>query len=86
MRSTSRPLIAVLGGLEYQADCWVMRVVAQSYVTSTSTRTTSVFFQLELNGLGGVGSSPVETLKRTIPGYQVINRAPATPGRYDVYE
>ena len=78
--------VEVLAGLEYQADCWVMRVVAQSYVTSTSTRTTSVFFQLELNGLGGVGSSPVETLKRTIPGYQVINRAPATPGRYDVYE
>ena len=78
--------VEVLAGLEYQADCWVMRVVAQSYVTSASTRTTSVFFQLELNGLGGVGSNPVETLKRTIPGYQVINRAPATPGRYDVYE
>ena len=78
--------VEVLGGVEYQADCWVMRVVAQRYVTSTATQTTSVFFQLELNGLGGVGSSPVETLKRNIPGYQVINRAPATPGRYDVYE
>jgi LPS-assembly protein len=78
--------IELLGGLEYKADCWVMRVVAQSYVTSAATRTTTVYVQIELNGLGGVGSSPVETLKRNIPGYQVINRAPATPGRYDVYE
>jgi hypothetical protein len=33
-----------------------------------------VFFQLEFNGIGGVGSDEIVTLlRRTIPGYAVTN-------------
>ncbi|MCS6944914.1 MAG: LPS-assembly protein LptD, partial [Sutterellaceae bacterium] len=78
--------VETLGGFEYKADCWLLRIVGQRFVTTTQTATTSVFLQLELNGLASVGTSPVEQLRRNIPGYQVINPPPRQPGRYDVYE
>jgi len=78
--------IEVLAGLEYKADCWVVRFAAQRFATATQTATTTLFVQLELNGLASVGTSPVEQLRRSIPGYQVINPPPREPGRYDYYE
>jgi LPS-assembly protein len=76
----------VLGGLEYKAECWVFRVAAQRFATAVQTSTTTVFFQLELNGLGGIGTSPVETLRRNIPGYQLITPLPRQSGPYESYE
>jgi len=81
-----RSWIEALGGLEYKADCWVLRFAAQRFTTSTVTTTTTVFLQLELNGLTSVGPSPVEQLRRSIPGYQLINPPPREPGRYQYYE
>jgi LPS-assembly protein len=78
--------IEVLAGFEYKADCWLMRFAAQRFATATQTATTTVFLQLELSGLASVGTSPVEQLRRNIPGYQVINPPPREPGRFDYYE
>jgi LPS-assembly protein len=75
-----------LAGFEYKADCWLLRFAAQRFATAAQTATTSVFVQIELNGLASVGTSPVEQLRRSIPGYQVINPPPREPGRYDYYE
>ncbi len=60
-------------GLEYQADCWVFRLVAQRIPTTSTRASTSFFIQLELNGFSKVGSNPMEALKSSIPGYQRIN-------------
>jgi LPS-assembly protein len=79
-------VVESLGGLEYKADCWVLRLAAQRFLTADRQPTTSFFLQLELNGLSSVGSSPVETLRRNIPGYQLINPPPREPGRFDYYE
>lgn len=65
-------------GLEYKADCWVFRVVGQQIPTATAKATTALFFQLELNGLTRLGSSPMDALRQSIPGYQLIN-APSNP-------
>lgn len=81
-----RRWVETLAGFEYKADCWLLRVAAQRFATATRTATTAVFVQLELTGLASVGTSPVEQLRRNIPGYQVINPPPRQPGRYDVYE
>jgi LPS-assembly protein len=61
-------------GTEYQADCWVFRMVAQRIPTATNVATTGFFVQLELNGLSKLGSNPLETLRTNIPGYQIINK------------
>lgn len=70
-----RKLLESLVGLEYKADCWVFRLGAQRFVTAAQTTQTSGFFQLELSGLSGLGlgNNPLETFKRSIPGYTRLN-------------
>lgn len=73
-------LLDGLVGLEYQQDCWIFRVVAQRYqipstvADVTSSSNTSLFLQLELNGLSKIGTNPLEVLRRSIPGYQPIGQ------------
>ena len=63
-----------LGGVEYKADCWVFRIVGQRTPTATNQTSSSLFFQLELNGLTRLGSNPIDALRTSIPGYQNINQ------------
>jgi LPS-assembly protein len=63
-------------GLEYDGCCYVVRAVAQRLATSSTTSTTAFFFQLELNGLARVGASPLDLLKRNIPGYAQLYENP----------
>lgn len=65
-------------GFEYKADCWIFRLVAQRTPTATGQATSALFFQLELNGLTRLGSNPLDALRSSIPGYQMINQ-PSTP-------
>jgi len=78
--------IETLAGFEYRADCWLARFVAQRFATAAQIATTAFFVQVELNGMTSVGTSPVEQLRRSIPGYQIINPPPREPGRYEYYE
>ncbi len=62
--------IESLGGFEYQACCWRVRLVARRYVSSfTGTRDTGISLQLELNGLSSVGERADAFLGRSIRGY-----------------
>lgn len=61
--------IESLGGFEYQACCWRVRLVARRYVTSSQTRDTGISLQLELNGLSSVGERADAFLGRSIRGY-----------------
>ncbi|HJV84739.1 MAG TPA: LPS-assembly protein LptD [Noviherbaspirillum sp.] len=65
-------------GVEYKADCWVFRTVGQRIPTATGEVTTALFFQLELNGLTRLGSNPLDALRASIPGYQMVNQ-PSNP-------
>lgn len=67
-------LVESVAGLEYDGGCWVGRMVVQRLATQTGRVNTSLFFQLELNGFARLGSNPLELLKRTVPGYGIINR------------
>ncbi|HEX6794725.1 MAG TPA: LPS-assembly protein LptD, partial [Casimicrobiaceae bacterium] len=70
---TDRKTLEAVAGIEYNADCWVLRVVGQRLTTTTQQATTSVFVQLELNGLARVGTSPLDLLRRSVPGYVPTN-------------
>lgn len=61
-------------GLEYKADCWIFRVVAQRLPTGTGESNTSLFFQLELSGLTKLGSDPMTAIRNNVPGYQLISQ------------
>ena len=70
---TDSKTLEAVAGIEYNRDCWVLRVVGQRLTTTTQQATTSVFVQLELNGLARVGTSPLELLRRSVPGYTPTN-------------
>jgi LPS-assembly protein len=66
--------IEIIGGLEYNAGCWVVRVVGQRLQTTEADATTRAFVQLELSDFSRLGSSPINLLQRRIPGYGVANQ------------
>ncbi|WP_280153156.1 LPS assembly protein LptD [Piscinibacter sp. XHJ-5] len=73
-------------GVEYDAGCWIGRVVAERLSTGRSEATTRLLLQLELVGLSRLGSNPLQVLKDNIPGYRLLRDdrpAPATTTFYD---
>jgi len=72
-----------VAGVEYNAGCWVLRLVGQRLTTTAQSASTSVYLQLELNGLARVGTSPLELLRRSVPGYQRTNDPTLSPRERD---
>jgi LPS-assembly protein len=69
-----RGLLEGLAGLEYNGGCWVFRAVYQSVQAATNITSKAIFFQLEFNGLGQIGSNEtVNLFRRNVPGYSVTN-------------
>ena len=64
-----RKMVEGLAGLEYNKDCWTLRLVAHRLAIAQQQVSTSIFIQLELNGLSRLGNNPLEMLKQNIPGY-----------------
>jgi len=79
-------LLEGLVGLEYLADCWILRFVAQRFVTASNQRTSAFFVQFELSGLARIGLDPFDILTRSIPGYRAPPARPAPPSRFYGYE
>ena len=74
-------LLEGLAGVEYNAGCWVFRGVVTKVQAATQVVSTGLFFQLEFNGVGQVGTEDVVgLLSRNIPGYTVTNPRNATAG------
>jgi len=71
-------IVEALAGIEYNAGCWISRVVIQHFALTAGSSTSTLFLQLELNGFSRIGSNPLEALKRNIPGYQSLG-APQSP-------
>jgi LPS-assembly protein len=71
-------ILEAIAGLEYNQDCWTVRLVVQRFATATLQTNTSFFLQLELNGFVKVGPDPLTMLKQSVPGYTKLNEAPAS--------
>jgi LPS-assembly protein len=78
--------VELLAGFEYRDDCWALRIVGQSFVTIGEGRTTSLLFQLQLNGVASIGTGLLDQLRRSIPGYQPIDPRQTEFRRYEDYE
>lgn len=70
-----RHTLEALGGLEYNQDCWMLRLVAQRFATAENQTSTGIFLQLELNDLVRVGSDPLSALRLSVPGYTKLNES-----------
>ena len=72
--------IEILGGVEYDGGCWVARTVFDRISLPTSPQPNyTLFVQLELNGLGTIGSDANKLnnfLYRNVPGVRNVNQIP----------
>ncbi|QAA94059.1 LPS-assembly protein LptD [Pollutimonas thiosulfatoxidans] len=74
-------------GLEYRGDCcWTARVVMQRYAVSREKANTAMFFQLELSGLGSLGTDPMRLLRERISGYETITPPVPEKTTFERYE
>ncbi len=67
-----RRIIDAVAGLEYDAGCWIGRVVAARTSTGLSEATTRLAVQLELVGLSRLGTNPLQVLKDNVLGYRLL--------------
>ena len=84
-RRDSRVTDSLLG-LEYDAGCWIGRLVVERLSTSLTEANTRIYLQLELVGLSRLGTNPLQRLKDNVVGYRLLrDRAnpQTTPGPYD---
>ena len=81
-----RKMVDTLLGFEYDAGCWLGRVVYERLQSTTSTSRSRILFQLEFVGLARVGSSPLKTLRDNIPRYQYLREDLAPTSRFTNYD
>ncbi|MEO7938470.1 MAG: LPS assembly protein LptD, partial [Burkholderiaceae bacterium] len=79
-------LVDSVVGFEYDGGCWLGRVVLDRTQTSTASASNRILFQLEFVGFSRLGSSPLETLKRSIPRYQFLRETTSSPSRFSNYD
>lgn len=79
-------LVDAVLGLEYDAGCWVGRVVFSKLQTSTGSANKSIMFQLEFVGFSRVGNNPLRTLRNNIPNYRLLREEVVSPSRFTQYD
>ena len=80
-------LIDSIVGFEYDAGCWLGRVVMQRLQTGLVSSNQSIMFQLELVGFSRLGIDPLSALKNNIPRYQYLReQISSTPSRFSQYD
>jgi LPS-assembly protein len=75
-----------IAGMEYDGGCFVLRVVAHRLSTATTTTNSSIFMELELNGVARVGSNSLDLLRRNVAGYSRGDPYATRPNEYMVPE
>ncbi len=64
-------IIEGLLGFEYQSCCWAGRLMARRYIRNNEgDRRNSIYFEIELKGLGSFGRKTGNLLQRSIRGYR----------------
>jgi len=79
-------LVDAVIGFEYDAGCWLGRIVVEQLQTSASSANQRIMFQLEFVGFSRLGSNPLKTLKENIPRYQYLREQTSSPSRFSNYD
>jgi len=79
-------LVDSIIGFEYDAGCWLGRIVLERLQTGLVTTTRRIMFQLELVGFSRVGIDPLQSLQRNIPRYQFLRQQVTAPSRFSNYD
>ena len=69
-------ITGAIGGVEYDAGCWIGRLVFERQSIARNQSSLQMSLQLELVGLSRIGSNPLQVLKDNIPGYRLLRDSP----------
>jgi LPS-assembly protein len=81
-----RKLVDAVVGFEYDAGCWLGRVVLEQLQTGVANANQRIMFQLEFVGFTRIGANPLKTLKDNIPRYQYLREQISAPSRFSQYD
>jgi len=81
-----RRVVEGLLGLEYDAGCWLGRIVVERLQAGIDSSNKRILFQLEFVGFSRLGSNALQTLKQNIPRYQYLRERTLPPSRFSNYE
>jgi len=73
-------------GVEYDAGCWLGRVVFERVQIAANQANQRLMFQLEFSGFARVGPNPLGTLRAQIPRYQYLRDQVSPPSRFGQYD
>ncbi|MFZ4288856.1 LPS-assembly protein LptD [Variovorax sp. HJSM1_2] len=79
-------LVDSVMGFEYDAGCWLGRIVIERLQRSTDTVNQKILFQIEFVGFARLGASPLAALRENIPRYQYLRENTTTPSRFGQYD
>ena len=85
MSLKDRRLVDGVLGLEYDAGCWIGRVVFERLQAGDSANK-RILFQLEFIGISRLGSNALQSLKQNVPRYQYLREHVTTPSRFSNYD
>lgn len=83
---TDKKPLEIIAGFEYDAGCWLGRVVLERRQTSSTTDNKRIMFQLEFPGFASLGGSALQTLGASIPRYKALRDGEIVPSRFENYD
>ena len=83
---TDKKPIDVVAGFEYDAGCWIGRVVLERLQLNRVSANERVLLQLEFNGFSRLGASSLKSLSNHVPRYQYLREEINPPSRFENYD
>ncbi len=81
-----RKVVESVIGFEYDAGCWLSRVVAERLQVTDGLSRQRLLFQLEFVGFSRVGTNALGSMRSNVPRYQPLRQNSMTPSRFGNYD
>lgn len=81
-----RKMVESIIGFEYDAGCWLSRVVAERLQVTDGLARQRLLFQLEFVGFSRIGTNAMGSLRTNVPRYQPLRPPSMTPSRFGNYD
>jgi LPS-assembly protein len=81
-----KKVVESIVGFEYDAGCWLGRVVSERLQVTEGLARQRLLFQLEFVGFSRVGTNALGSLRTNVPRYQPLRQPMMTPSRFGNYD
>jgi LPS-assembly protein len=79
-------IVDMVAGFEYDAGCWIGRIVVENVQLSATKSDKRIRFQLEFDGLSSIGRNTLRSLQDHVPKYRYLREDTPQPNRFQLYD